>query len=314
MKFKSGKWFEKLSPALCLVLFMSCSGDKGSGVPLEKARSYANALVTHELYGQALDAYRRILNDYTMDDQARANMLYMMGNLYFKQLHDYNNALALYLQVKYVHPDEAIINQINERIVQCLERLRRSADAEQALNEALGGPGERSKAAEGETVIARIGDRDITGAAIQNLIDQLPENIQSRLEDRGARLQFVKQFLANELIYEAAKRKGLDSNPGVVEGVYQARKALMVQLYLQEELAGQVNVSEDDLALYYKANPDRYTETDDRGNRIRLKSLDEVRRQVAEDYVQEKQEKLVQELMQRMLNTKNVEIYEDRIQ
>jgi hypothetical protein len=119
--------------------------------------------------------------------------------------------------------------------------------------------------------------------------------------------------VATELFYDAAQRKGLDRDKEVTEGTFQAKKSLMVQKYLEEEIAGQVKISAEDIALYYKANPDRYAEKDENGGIKRQKPLDEVRKQVAEDLLKERQQKAYQELIDRMMRTEKVEIYSDLV-
>jgi hypothetical protein len=119
--------------------------------------------------------------------------------------------------------------------------------------------------------------------------------------------------MAAELFYDAAKRKGLDNDKDVIEGTFQTKKSLMVQKFLGEEIAGQVKISDDDVELYYKANLDRYAEKDDKGKVKRQKSFQEVQRQAAEDLVRDRQQKAYEEIVARMLNAENVQIFDDRV-
>jgi len=276
-------------------------------------REYANALYNRELYPQAVREYQRYLDLYDVDDEQRANINFVIGNIYFDRLHDYENAMAFYLKVKHVFPESPILPQVNRRIVTCLERLQRSADAKQALDEATSLEPETVQTSHPGTVIAKIGYREITSGDLDHHIGQLPEYLQSQFTDRKAKLNFLRQFVATELFYDAAKRKELDQDKDVVEGTFQAKKSLMVQKYLQEEIADQIHISNDDIELYYKANKDKYVERDEKGNVKRQKPLDEVRKKVAEDLMRENQQKAYEELLQRMMTAEKVEIYDDRV-
>jgi len=87
----------------------------------------------------------------------------------------------------------------------------------------------------------------------------------------------------------------------------------MVQRYLQEEIAGQVQLTAEDIELYFKANQNKYAEKNEDGKVIRQKPLDEVRKQVAEDLLRERQQNAYQELMQRMMRTEQVQIFDDLV-
>ncbi len=292
-------------------LLLTCS--KGPGVSGDKVREYANALYNRELYEQAVREYRNYLDLYPMDDQQRANINFIIGNIYFERLHQYEDAMAYYLKVKHVFPESNLMPQVDKQIVACLERLQRSADAKQALDEATSLEPEKLTPSIPGTVIAKIGDREITSGDLSHLTSQLPEALRSQLDNREAKLEFLRQYVATELFYDAAKRKGMDSDKGVIEGTFQAKKSLMVQKYLEDEISKQIQLTPEDVELYYKANRDRYAEKDDKGKVIRERSFQEAGKDAAEDLVRERQQKAYMELVQRMMNAEKVAIYDDLV-
>lgn len=294
-------------------IILGCSPGERPNIDGEKIRNYANALYNRELYVQAIREYERYLDGYRLDDQQNANINYIIGNIYFDRLNDYENAMASYLKVKHIFPESDVMREVDRRIVACLERLQRSADAKQALDEATSLDPEQIAESKPGTVIARIGDREITSGDLEFHINQLPDYLKSRFQDRKEKIEFLRQFVATELFYDAAKRKELDRDKEVVEGTFQAKKSLMVQKYLQDEIAEGLDIREEDVELYYRANLDQYVEKDEEGNVKRQKSYDEVSRQVAEDYVREKQQKAYDALLQRMMRTEKVEIFDDLV-
>jgi hypothetical protein len=248
-----------------------------------------------------------------VDRNQRANITWVIGNIYFERLHDYENAMAYYLKLKTLYPESELGTQADQQIVACLERLQRSADAKQALDEATGVASPSGKSMPGR-VIAKIGDRSVTSGDLEYQIRQLPDYLQNQFKDRKARLDFLRQFLATELFYDAAKRKGLDSDKEVVEGTFQTKRNLMVQKYLEQEIAPQIRISSGDIQMYYQANQDRYAEKDSRGKTKRIKPLEEVKKQVTDDLVREKQTEAYQQLMQRMMTAEKVVIYDDLVE
>ncbi len=294
-------------------LFGGCSNKKQPIIDGEKIREYANDLYNRELYVQAIQEYQRYLDFYDVDEKQNANINFIIGNIYFDRLYDYENAMAVYLKIKHLFPESDVLSQVDQRIVACLERLQRSADAKQALDEATSLEPERVIPPQPGTVIAKIGDRKITSGDLKYAIGQLPDYIQSQFEDKQGKTNFLRQLVATELFYDAAKRKELDKDKDVIEGTFQSKKSLMVQKYLEEEIAGQIQISNEDIELYFKANKENYTEKDEQGKVKRQKPFEEVKQQVAEDLVSEKQQKAYEELLQRMMTTEKVEIYEDLV-
>ena len=295
------------------ITIIQCSSGEGQKVDGGRVREYANALYNRELYSQAIREYERYLEGYRLDDQQSANINFIIGNIYFERLHDYENAMAYFLKVKHVFPESTVMGEVDKRVVACLERLQRSADAKQALDEATSlQPGEIQKPKPG-TVIARIGNREITTGDLAFHISQLPDYLRSQFQERQAKIEFLRQFIATELFYDAAKRKELDKDKEVIEGSFQAKKNLMVQKYLQEEIAEGLSLKEEDVELFFRANKDQYVEKDDEGNVKRQKTYDEVRQQVAEDYVRDKQQKAYDELLQRMMRAEKVEVFDDLV-
>jgi hypothetical protein len=127
-------------------------------------------------------------------------------------------------------------------------------------------------------------------------------------------LEFLQQFILERLLYDSAKRKGLDKDKEIIEGTFRAKRQLMAQKVLTEEIQKRVDIKEADVELYYKANMDKYTEKDDKGKVIKQKSLQEVAQQVAQDLIRERQEKAYKELLYQLMKAENVEIYEKKIQ
>jgi hypothetical protein len=303
-----------IASAIVLTLMISSCAEKPQPkVDLEKKREYANALYNRQLYHQSIDEYNAILNDYDLQPSEAANINYIIGDIYFDRARDYENALAYYLKIKHLYGDSPLLEEVSKKIVECLERLQRSADAQQALDEStLIEPTEAKKSRPGE-VVARIGKKAITTGDLDFEISQLPPYVKTQLNDKSKKIDFLKQYIATELLYDSAKRKGLEKDKEVIEATFQAKKNFTVQKLLQEEISQSIDVQESDVKLYYDANKQDYAKKDDSGKAAELRPFEEVKTKVMQDYIRKKQQEAYDELIQRLMRAEAVQIYEDKL-
>ena len=89
---------------------------------------------------------------------------------------------------------------------------------------------------------------------------------------------------------------------------------VMVRKLLDDRVASKVDVTDEDLELYFQANKDKYAETDEEGNVVAEKTLQDVREQVYNDYARQKYQNAYQGLIERMLMGENVRFFESRVQ
>jgi peptidyl-prolyl cis-trans isomerase C len=299
----------------CLALLALASCNKSpQNLPADRVREFANVLYNRELYKQAIAEYERYLHDYPLDEREQASISYTIANIYFDRVRDYESALAYYLRVQELYPRSELVKETGKRIVECLERLQRSADAQQALEESTFLDTSRVARKRPGEVIAKIGMREITSGDMEYEIKRLPPYVQAQIKDKSKRLEFLRQYIATELLYDTARRKGLEKNADVIEAAFQAKKSLMVQKLLEEEIAGKVNYNPSDLDLYYRANQSRYTKSDSAGKNPQQLSFAEVKSQVEQDYIREKQQQIYNELIDRLMRAEAVRIYDDKVQ
>ncbi len=298
---------------LGLALLVSCQADSEPKFRVEQVREYASALYNRELYHQAIDQYNYCLDSYNLDATEEANINYTIAKIYFERMRDYENALTYYLKIKEFYPESDLLDEVNKRMVECLERLQRSADAQQVLEETALLDPSRAHTKRPGAVVAKIGKRPITTGDLEFQISQLPPFMRPQLNDKSKKAAFLKQYIATELLYDTARRKGLDHDMEVVEAIFQAKKKIMVQKLLEEEISEEVNVRESDVELYYKANRDKYAEKNAEGKVTHVKPLDEVRARVMQDLIKEKQREAYDRLVQRIMRAEAVEIYEDKL-
>ncbi len=294
-----------------MILFISCSQKVEPNLSKEQARNYANELYNRQLFKQSALEYDHYLKNYKLDDNEQANISYTIGDIYFERLKDYENALAYYIRIKYLHPKEELRRQVDQKIVACLERLERTEDAEQTLKESTSLEPETIQKRRPGAVVARIGSREITQGDIDFEISQLPPSIRSQYNTKQKKLEFLNQYVLTELLYKSAQNMGLDKDNEVIEAAFQAKKSIMVQKYLQDQITKDVKVEPEDVELYFKANKEKYVEKDKNGNVIREKPFEEVQQQVAQDLIIERQQEAYKRTAERLMRAEGVQLYED---
>ncbi len=297
--------------AALMLLMIGCNQENQPNISKEKARNYANELYNRQLFKQSAEEYARYLQIYKLNDKEQANISYMVGDIYFERLKDYENALAYYIRTRYFKPNDDLKRSIDKKIVACLERLERPEDAKQTLAESTSLDPEKIKKKRPGRVVALIGTCQITQGDIDFELSQLPPELQSQYTNKNMKLQFLRQYILTELLYDSAKRKGLEKDTDIIEAAFQAKKGIMVRKLLQEEISSKVNVTPEDVELYYKANKEKYAEKDKEGNITREKSFQEVQQQAAQDFLMQKQQQVYDDLAQKLMRAEGVKIYDD---
>lgn len=299
--------------SLSLLFLFACSQKQTSDVSADSRLKLANAYYTNGLYEASVQEYLDYLDNYQVDANRTANTFYTIADIYFDRLNDYEKALEYYFKVKYLYPESNLQGEVGKKLVSCLERLKKSTDAQRIMeNEAALDPSQKKENLPGQ-VLAEIGNRKITQGDLNFEISKLPVYVQESLKDKQRKQEFLQQFILQELLYDSAKRQGLDKDKEVIEGAFRAQKSLMAEKLLQQELQDKVKIEAADVELYYLAHKDKYTEKDKDGKVLRQKELHEVQQQVAQDLGMERQQQAYQELAQRLMQAENVQIYNAKI-
>ncbi len=295
-------------------IVFSCNENQKPVMDADKKINLANTYYNNELYNAAIKEYEEYVENYPVEPNKQANIYYQIANIYFERLNDYEKALENYLRIKYLFPESNLQSDVGKRIVNCLERLERSQDAQRVLDRETALKPDEIREHKPGAVVAKIGKDEITQGDLDFEIKQLPQYLQSQFQSPESKIEFLRQYLAEELLYDSAKRKNLDKDKEIIEGAFRAKKSLMAQKILREEIQKMVSIEQSDVELYYQANKEKYSEKDKDGKIVRQKTYQESAQQVAQDLYQERQQEAYQNLLERLMKAENVTIYEKRIQ
>src|SRR3989339_587583 len=208
-----------LKNILCAVILsaflISCSGNGTLSIGLEKQKEYANELKEKGLFLQSVTEFKKIQEKGSLSKKEDANLSYLIGKIYMENMNDYQNALAEFIRVKVLLPESDLTLEVNTRTIECLERLGKNLDAQREMEKysTLNKKPEMSKG----TVVAKIRNRNVTKEEMDNEKRKLPSYVQEMYKEDAKKVEFLRQFIATELMYDSAKRRNFENDKDYVE-------------------------------------------------------------------------------------------------
>ncbi len=119
-------------------------------------------------------------------------------------------------------------------------------------------PGEKGL---GEKELVRINDVSISLEEFQQMLEKQPLEGKMRLLSEKETRDFLENYLIpREVLYQEAKKKGLDQKKEILAKIEDARRAILIDALLEEGLRGKGEVSEEEIQRYYKENQSLFTE------------------------------------------------------
>jgi peptidyl-prolyl cis-trans isomerase C len=113
----------------------------------------------------------------------------------------------------------------------------------------------------GKKDLVRINDVSISLGEFQEMLERQPlEGKMKLLSQKGTRDFLENYVIPREVLYQEAKRKGLDQNKEILAKIEDAGRAILIDTLLEEVLRGRGEVSEEEIQRYYKENPTLFTE------------------------------------------------------
>jgi peptidyl-prolyl cis-trans isomerase C len=248
----------------------------GAGLSSDQTRQLATRLSGRGLHRAAARAWQDYLAVGELTDTERARTLFQIGALLEKAGAD-EDAIEYYYRSETAAKVGELEPQISARVRDCFTRLGKFS----ALRyEMMDRTSFKQTEQAGGSVVAEIGAAKITEAELDSLIEQHVENalapwrafmadgqfgqqkrkMLEQYRSPQAKLQFLQQWIAEEVLYRQALEEQLADKEQVKKLLNeQARRTLSQQL-LGEQLAARIHVTETDLQTYYSANKGRYVE------------------------------------------------------
>jgi peptidyl-prolyl cis-trans isomerase C len=93
------------------------------------------------------------------------------------------------------------------------------------------------------------------------MLEKQPLEGKMRLVSEKGTRDFLENFvIPREVLYQEAKQKGFDKKKEILAKIEDAKRAILIDALLEEELRGKEEVSEEEIQRYYKENQTLFTE------------------------------------------------------
>jgi len=274
----------------------------------ELAKKYISELIDKGLKREAASEYKALADSFNVAKKKKGNLYYLAANIY-RELSDYQNALSLYIKAKTYNP--SVAEDIDMKIVECLEYLGKQYDAVKAMYEATALAPERGKKFRGR-VVARIGKRSIYTDELEERIRMLPPELQKEYSRKEKKIEFLKRYVAEELLLNSAYRRGLDKQAWFTQQVEEFKRQVLLDRMLEEEILSKVKITPQELKLYYEAHKEEFKSSD--GGKQRTLPFEEAKDRIESILRREKIEELQREYFTKLLAAEKVELYEDAVE
>jgi len=120
------------------------------------------------------------------------------------------------------------------------------------------GSEESAEGTAGNKVLAKVGDFAITEEYVDKVIESLPEAFRAQYLLPGGKQNLVEYLVDMEALYQEAKSKKLDEDPGVAFKVEFAKKQLISAELLESELKAIPEPTDSEIESYYNENKDMF--------------------------------------------------------
>jgi tetratricopeptide (TPR) repeat protein len=264
----------------CAILLLQLAGMRGggrSGEGLSEDRLEALALKLEKqgLSAAAARAWEDYLRAADAGDEKRARIWYRIGAIR-QDAGAYEEALGAYYRSESFAAVDELEPEISRRVAECLESLGRFAALSRELGRRTAVPGGEDEGAE---ILAEIGDRKITRADLDAMVEaevdaqllqlagsHTPEERKAQKEmllesirKQGDLAQWLERFLVEELLYRRAREEKLHEDPEYRIVAGNIERKMLAQRLLDRAVAAEVSVSPEEVQAYYDANMEEFT-------------------------------------------------------
>ncbi len=105
---------------------------------------------------------------------------------------------------------------------------------------------------------AEIGEDKITLKEVKGKWASLSEAQRSDYKGPDAKARFVDKVIEDELLYRDALRKNIHNQDSVEKMIEDAKRNILVKEYFEQEIKGDIEVSDEEIREYYENNQDRF--------------------------------------------------------
>lgn len=300
-----------------LLLLAAACAPTSSSDPPEHFREVASKLAAAGVKGEAARYYERYLADASIPAEKRAAVALALAKL-LKDEGRLEEALGWLYQVEGWGPNTPHAKEAGPLVVELLEKLGKTQAAQTALDAraSLQKPATSSSTSSTTSStassttgvpIAQLGDEVLTSADLDDALEGLPPALRAQLKAPEQKRRFLEQFVAQELLYRKALKRGIDKEPALRKQVVALEKQLTIARLLDAELEG-VKSTETDLQNLYTAQAEQFKTSDGK-----LLPFEQVRPQVEAAWRMQQLESRSQRMLQEAQAAQEVRLFPEAL-
>ena len=248
-----------LAALLGLGIFLLRGGaSETSADEIERRREVASRLLAAGAVDQAAELYGSYLLVADPDLDTRARVAYSLGAAYLDSGR-YEDGLRWLYEAEVVGAG-SLDEEVGRKIVRALERMGKTHAAEAALasRTRLQEPEPTASHSSDDPVVARIAGQSFYASELDRALEALPTEVRRNFEANDGRQAFLKQFVAQELLFRKARKQEVDRDPEVRQLQESIFKQVVVSRFLESEISSKIQISRTALESYFLAHRDRY--------------------------------------------------------
>lgn len=228
-----------------------------AGLTADQLREYAVHLAGKKHFSAAIGAYDEYLAVANLDSEARSKVCYSVAKLAIDS-EDYSKGLEYLYQAEYLSPESELKDEIDKKVVLCLDKLGRTVDLRKELRTRSSVKRTSADVAPGEKVLAEFGDDVITDRDLELEIEKMPAYVRESLGSVEKKTELLKNLVAQRLLLDKARRLELDKAPEIQNQLADQLDAMIVQKLITDEVQSKINITPADVERYYKAEQDQF--------------------------------------------------------
>lgn len=241
----------------------------------DEQKQLALKLEKQNLHSVATEAWKEYLKLAHPDKIEKAKIYYRIGKLH-QDAKEYAQALDSYYRSESFHHASELESEIGRRTQECLEAMGKFAALRYELADRVGL--NQTPEATGEEVVAEIGTQKISKSELDRRIEasieqqlaqfashmteedrkKQKETLLSQFSSSAYRLQFLNQYVMEEILYRNARESKLAEEPETRSLLLDSERSLLARRVISKELADSIKITASDVSTYYEANKSNY--------------------------------------------------------
>lgn len=176
------------------------------------------------------------------------------GDICYEQTEDYECSARNYLNAKISGKEFSKDSEAATRLVDSLKKLGKTESAQAWLNDLTALTPEN---AQGSTVVARIGERQITMEELKKSLAAEPETVRNNFSGPEGMRKYLDNYLFTSLLYQSALDENLLKDRAK-EDFDRFKRKYIAELYFRQKFLSQESVTEKEVKEYYDQNKNMF--------------------------------------------------------